>query len=125
VQSESSFGPFEPPAEPAAFAASLADELRAPKTSETAERVRASVAGSVVVDESQIGAAMAHAYQDMGLVLEGSAALALAPILFGLPEPIRGGDLVVVLTGRNVDPERLEALASVAPPLARDDRASK
>jgi threonine dehydratase len=111
--------------ESAAAPTSLAEELHTSLTSDAADRARASVAGSVVVDESHIGAAMAHAYQDMGLVLEGSAALALAPILFGLPEPLRGGDLVVVLTGRNVDPERLEALASVAPPFARDDRASK
>jgi threonine dehydratase len=68
------------------------------------------IAGIAVASEAQIGAAMAHAYRDMGLVVEGSAAAALAPALFGLPEPVRGGDLVVVMTGRNVDPERLEAV---------------
>jgi threonine dehydratase len=98
----------------AAAAASLAEELVASPTAAAAERARAAVAGVIVVDEARIGAAMAHAYQDMGLVLEGTAAVALAPVLFGLPEPVRGGDLVVVLTGRNVDPERLEAIASSA-----------
>jgi threonine dehydratase len=73
-------------------------------------RARSVVAGVLVVTEAQIAAAMAHAYRDMGLVLEGSAAVGLVPVLFGLPERLRGGDLVVVLTGRNVDPERLEGV---------------
>jgi len=103
--------------------ASLAEELTVPPTAEAVDRARASVAGVVIVGEQQIGAAMAHAYQDMGLVLEGTAAIALAPVLFGLPEPVRGGDLVVVLTGRNVDPERLEAVAEFASSVGRADRA--
>jgi threonine dehydratase len=53
---------------------------------------------------------MVHAYEDMGLVLEGTAAVALAPVLFGLPDPLRGGDVVVVLTGRNIDPVRLDGV---------------
>jgi threonine dehydratase len=73
-------------------------------------RAASVIAGIAVTSEAQIGAAMAHAYRDMGLVVEGSAAAALAPALFGLPEPIRGGDLVVVMTGRNVDPEHLETV---------------
>ncbi|HEY4016498.1 MAG TPA: pyridoxal-phosphate dependent enzyme [Polyangiaceae bacterium] len=68
------------------------------------------VGGMLVVTDEQIAMAMAHAYSDMGLVVEGSAAAALAPLLFGLPEGARGGDLVVVLTGRNVDAERLDAV---------------
>ncbi len=73
-------------------------------------RAREAVAGVVVTTEEHIAAAMAHAHRGMGLVLEGSAATALAPVLFGLPEALRGGDVLVVLTGRNVDPERLDAL---------------
>ena len=92
---------------------------------EAIDRARASVAGVLVVSEEHIGAAMAHAYQDMGLILEGTAAIALAPVLFGLPEAVRGGDLVVVLTGRNVDPERLETVAGFASALGRDNRASE
>jgi threonine dehydratase len=64
----------------------------------------------VITTEAQIAAAMVHAHRGMGLVLEGSAATALAPVLFGLPEPLCGGDVLVVLTGRNVDPERLDGL---------------
>jgi threonine dehydratase len=70
----------------------------------------AAIAGMLVVTEEQVAAAMVHAYSDLGLVVEGPAAAALAPVLFGLPERVRGGDLVVVLTGRNVDPDRLEAV---------------
>jgi threonine dehydratase len=39
-------------------------------------------------------------------MLEGSAAVALAPVLAPNVDEV-DGDLVVVLTGRNVDPERL------------------
>jgi threonine dehydratase len=88
----------------------LAEGLEGGISVEAFARARAAVAGMVVVSEEQIAAAMVHAYRDMGLVLEGSAATALVPALFGVPEPARGGDLVVVLTGRNVDSERLEGL---------------
>ena len=71
-------------------------------------RARFAVAGVAVVDEPSIARAMAYAYRELGLVIEGSAATALCPVLAGLPEQMRGGDVVVVLTGRNVDTERLE-----------------
>lgn len=88
----------------------LAEGLEGGIAARAFERASAAIAGIVVVTEAQIAAAMTHAYRELGLVLEGSAATALVPVLFGLPEPARGGDLVVVLTGRNVDPERLGAL---------------
>jgi len=96
------------------WAPSLAEELAATVSEGAFERARAAIAGIGVVAEAQIASAMAHAYQDMGLVLEGAAAIALAPVLFGLPEGLRGGDLVVVLTGRNVDPDRLDAVLAQA-----------
>ena len=64
-----------------------------------------------------IAKAMAYGVRELGLVLEGSAACALVPVLEGLPEPMRartGGDLVVVLTGRNVDRATLDRALSVA-----------
>jgi threonine dehydratase len=88
----------------------LADALALGIAEEAFARAISVIAGIVVATEPQIAAAMAHAYREMGLVLEGSAAAALAPVLFGLPEPLRGGDLVVVMTGRNVDPGRLDAV---------------
>jgi threonine dehydratase len=93
---------------------SLAEELAATVSHDSFERARAAIAGIGVVTEAQIASAMAHAYQDMGLVLEGTAAIALVPVLFGLPDRLKGGDLVVVLTGRNIDPDRLDAVLAQA-----------
>ncbi len=95
-------------------APSLADSLSSGVAVDAFARARGALAGMMVVSEDQIAATMTHAYREMGLVLEGSAAVALAPVLFGLPAPVCGGDLVVVLTGRNVDPERLEAVLAKA-----------
>jgi threonine dehydratase len=95
-------------------APSLAEELAATVSPDAFERARTAIAGIGVVPEAHIASSMAHAYQDMGLVLEGTGAIALAPVLFGLPERLRGGDLVVVLTGRNVDPDRLDAVLAQA-----------
>jgi len=85
-------------------------------------RARASVAGVVVVSEKHIAAAMAWGCTALGVGLEGSAATALVPLLQGLPENLRGGDVVAVLTGRNVDPERLAGVlpAGVPVPPATD-----
>jgi threonine dehydratase len=93
--------------ESSSAAPSLADEIQPGASASALARARNVAAGLVVASEATIAEAMAHSYRDMGLVLEGTAALALAPVLFGLPEPVRGGDLVVVLTGRNVDSEVL------------------
>jgi threonine dehydratase len=96
-------------------APTLAEELGPGLSSDGMAQARAALAGIMVAQEGEIAAAMAYAYHDMGLVLEGSAAVALAPVLFGLPVGVRGGgDLVVVLTARNVDPERLDAVLARA-----------
>lgn len=87
----------------------LAEGLEGGISSSAFARARAAVAGVVVVTEDQIAQAMGHIYRDMGIVVEGSAATALVPVLEGLPEALCGGDLVVVLSGRNVDRERWEA----------------
>jgi threonine dehydratase len=88
----------------------LAEGLEGGISVDAFTRSRVAVAGVVVVPEESIAASMAYAYRELGLVLEGSAAIALAPVLAGLPEALRGGDLVVVVTGRNVDVERLESV---------------
>jgi threonine dehydratase len=95
-------------------APTLAEELGPGLSPDGMAQARAALAGIIVAQEGEIAAAMAYAYHDMGLVLEGSAAVALAPVLFGLPVGVRGGDLVVVLTARNVDPERLDAVLAPA-----------
>jgi threonine dehydratase len=95
-------------------ARTLAEGLEGGIAPDAFARARLAVAGVVVATEAHIASAMAHSYREMGLVLEGSAAVALVPVLYGLPAELRGGDLVVVLTGRNVDRDRLEeVLASL------------
>jgi threonine dehydratase len=74
-------------------------------------RARGGIGGVVVVSEADIASAMAYGLRELGLVLEGSAATSLVPLLLGLPREIpaapHGQDCVAVLTGRNVDRERL------------------
>jgi threonine dehydratase len=89
----------------------LADGLEGGISKDAFERAAAVVAGVIVVTERAIASAMASAYRSLGITLEGSAAAALAPLLEGLPKTMRpkgdAPDLVVVLTGRNVDRARI------------------
>jgi threonine dehydratase len=70
------------------------------------ERAAGVIAGVVVVDEASIARAMLHANDEMGLRIEGSAAVGLAAVQSGWSP----GGAVIVLTGRNVDDERFELL---------------
>ncbi len=93
----------------------LADGLEGGISSAAFARARAVVAGVAVVTERAIGAAMAAAYRSLGVMVEGSAAAALAPLLEqSLPREVApkkaDGDLVVIVTGRNVDRARLDAV---------------
>jgi threonine dehydratase len=95
------------------FAASvptLAEGLEGGIARDAFDRARACVRGVFVVDEDSIAKAMALAHRTLGRTVEGSAAAALAAMLDGAPEPCRGGQLAVVLTGSNVDRERLDAV---------------
>lgn len=80
------------------------------KTALPAPEQAGPAAGTVLVPEAYISLAVAHAHRHVGILLEESAAAPLAPVLAGLPEPLRGGDLVVVLAGREKNPRRIEAL---------------
>lgn len=96
-----------------ASAETVAEGLEGGVSAPAFERARAAVAGVVVVSEEAIVRAMRHAVRELGVVAEGSAAAALAPLLEGLPPEITRSapaDVVVVLTGGNVDPARLAAL---------------
>ena len=90
-------------------ARTLADGLEGGLSVRAFARAAGVTAGVVVVTEEQIAAAMRFAFRELGLVLEGSAAAALAPVLAGLPGELdeMEGDLVCVLSGRNVDAARL------------------
>jgi threonine dehydratase len=71
-------------------------------------------AGVVMVPAAYISLAMAHAHGQVGILLEEGQAAPLAPVLAGLPPELCGGDLVVVLAGRDRNPRRAGSF-SVAP----------
>jgi threonine dehydratase len=85
---------------------SLAEGLEGGISQAAYARAADAIAGIVVVEESQIAPAMAHLHKDVGMVVEGSAAIALVPVLLGLPRELIGEDVIVVLTGRNIDHDR-------------------
>jgi threonine dehydratase len=91
----------------------LADGLEGGISRAAFARVASVAAGVNVVTEASIARAIAFAVRELGLVIEGSAACALAPILEGLPLPLAGGDVVVVLTGRNIDRERIDRALAI------------
>ncbi len=112
---------LDPPATP-----TLAEGLEGGISDLSFQRARGLVAGVSVTTEDEVAYAMATARGRLQLRLEGSAAVALVPVLRGLPIEMCGGNLVVVLTGRNVDDEALSRVArcgSVRPrPLAEARR---
>jgi threonine dehydratase len=100
----------------------LADGLEGGISQAAFARARAVVEGVLVVSERSIALAMAEAYRSLGMTIEGAAAAALAPLVEGpLPETVRPPspheDLVIVLSGRNVDRARLDTVLEQAPPL--------
>ena len=92
----------------------LADGLEGGISRAAFERASSVVAGVVVVSEQAIAEAMVAAHKWLGLTIEGSAAAALAPFVGTPPEELRpanpDSDVVIVLTGRNVDHARLAEL---------------
>jgi threonine dehydratase len=81
----------------------LADGLEGGIRKSAFARASAVVAGVVVVSEDDIASAIATARYLLGLTIEGSAAAALAPLLTTPPIALRD-DVVIVLSGRNIDP---------------------
>lgn len=72
------------------------------------------VEGVLVVSELYIARAMTGLHRDFGLTVEGGAAAALAPMMESLPVEARGADIVVMLTGRNVDRARFDRATRLA-----------
>jgi threonine dehydratase len=103
-----------PPSSP-----TLAEGLEGGISASSFARASSVVAGVTVLSEQRIAAAMKWAYSRLGLRLEGSAAAALVPALDGLPPLIGGGNLVIVLTGRNVDDGVFEDIAVEASSFGR------
>jgi threonine dehydratase len=88
---------------------SLVKALAGGRMASALARAESTLAGIVVLPEDEIRRTVRGAYRDMGLVLEASAAVALGPVRTGLPPSLCGGDLLVVLSGRNVDPADFES----------------
>jgi threonine dehydratase len=93
-------------------APTIAEGLEGGITAAAFARATDALAGVLTLPESAIGHAVRFARKELGLVLEGSAAAGLAPVLLGLPPALLGGNLVCVLTGRNIDDERLASLCA-------------
>ena len=92
----------------------LAEGLEGGISQAAFERARAVLSGVLVVSEDGIANAMVSMSRTTGIQVEGSAAAALAPLLGDLPLAVRAqdpdSDLVVVLTGGNVDPPVFQKL---------------
>ncbi len=88
----------------------LAEGLEGGISRRAAARVAARVAGVSVVSEASIARAMAGLWGSFGLRVEGSAAAAAVPAFEGLPAGCCGGDVVVLLTGGNVDEQVMRAV---------------
>ena len=86
--------------------ATIADGLRASLSERTFDLIRQHVRGIVTVTEEQIIHAMRLIWERIKLVVEPSAAVPLAAVL-AAPENFRGRRVAVVLTGGNVDLEKL------------------
>jgi threonine dehydratase len=89
--------------------ASIADGLLAPAVGEVNWPVlRAHVDRAETVTEAQIGAALGVLYKELGLVVEPSAAVALAGFMNTAQRP--PGDTVCLVSGGNVDLARFQGL---------------
>jgi threonine dehydratase len=89
-------------------AETLAEGLEGGVARGTFEACSAHLSGVIEVSEASIASAIARVWREHDIALEGSAAVCLAAIAEGLvPADDR---TVVVLTGSNIDRERLEAL---------------
>jgi threonine dehydratase len=86
--------------------ATIADGLRASLSERTFGLIRQHVRGIVTVTEEQIIGAMRLIWERMKLVVEPSAAVPLAAVL-AAPEKFRGRRVGLVLTGGNVDLDKL------------------
>lgn len=84
----------------------MADGLKVPLKDLTWAFVSRHAAGILTAEESEIVAAMRLTWARMKVVIEPSCAVPLAVILKN-PETFRGRRVGVVLTGGNVDLDRL------------------
>ncbi|HEY3225608.1 MAG TPA: pyridoxal-phosphate dependent enzyme [Planctomycetota bacterium] len=89
--------------------ATIAEGIEGGVSETTYELGREFIDDVVLVSEEAIGRAVAAMKRREGMTIEGSAAAAVAAVVEGrIPKKMRR--IVVVLTGGNIDPERLEGL---------------
>lgn len=67
------------------------------------EIARTRLSGGFAVSDGDVRAAMRFAFRHLKLVVEPGGAVALATVLRGVPEPLAGRHVGVMLTGGNVD----------------------
>ncbi len=91
---------------------SLAEGLSGQIVEEMFDLARRWVDGILVVNEGQIAAAMAWMIREHRMIIEGSAAVAVAVLLNDLLD-VRGHRVGVVVSGGNVDPGRVKAILNV------------
>jgi threonine dehydratase len=94
----------------AEVARSICDALMAPSPGALTFPInKALLSGGLCVSDDEVSAAMRFAFEHMKLVIEPGGAVALAAILHGKAPP-HGGDVAVVVSGANVDPELYAAI---------------
>ena len=76
----------------------------------TFDIVRDNVSRIALVDEAQLRAAVAAVVRHEQLVVEGAGAVGVAALL-GRQLDVRGKKVAVVLSGGNIDPDKLAALS--------------
>jgi len=102
------------PIRPDSVADGLNAPFAAPLTLELAGRL---LDGLILVPDAEILAGVRFAFERLKQVLEPAGAAALAALLFGRV-PVRDGERVcAVLSGGNIEPERLAGLLPMAAPL--------
>jgi threonine dehydratase len=95
---------------------SLAEGLSGPVEpgSITVPLIHQVVDDMLLVTEAEIAQAIAYAHRVHGEVIEGSGAVGLAALLSGRLD-ISGLVVVVIVSGGNIDPERLEKILADTP----------
>ena len=96
--------------EPERLARTAADGMRSTLSELTFRHLAAHLDGIVTVSEAEIARAMVRASREARLVLEPSGATSLAAWLFHASELPDEGQVVCLLSGGNVDPERYAEL---------------
>lgn len=87
----------------------LADGLAGLVDAEMLAQGQAALDGIVTVDEDDIAEAIAWLHREHGLTVEGSGAVGVAAVRAGALRP-KAFPLAIVLSGRNIDEERLRAI---------------